>query len=69
MLHLNVTEVFEALLWVTEAVVLGEVGQLEDTVAVGGEGVQMRLCGLRHDGDLWKTTKLKNTRQTQTCDV
>lgn len=62
MLHLNVTEAFEALLWVTEAVVMGEVGQLDDAVAVGGDGARMRLCGLRHDGVLWRTTTLKKTQ-------
>lgn len=67
MLHLNATEAFEVLLWGTEAVVLGEVGQLDDTVAVGGDGVQMGLCGLRHAGVLWRPTKLKSTRQRQTC--
>lgn len=57
LLYLNITEVFELLLRVIEAVILGEVGQLDDTVAVGGEGVRMRLCGLRHVGALWRTTK------------
>lgn len=56
MLHLNVSEVSEALLWVAEAVVLGEVGQLDDAVAVGGEGGRVRLCRLRHVGVLLRTT-------------
>lgn len=40
-MRLNVTLVLEVLLWVTETEVLAEVGHLDDTVAVGGEGVQM----------------------------
>lgn len=62
MLYLNITEVFELLLWVPEAVFLGVVVQLDCTVAVGGEGVRMRLYGLSHVGAHWRMTKLKKKK-------
>lgn len=40
-MRLYVSLVLEVLLWATETEVLAEVGHLDDTVAVGGEGVQM----------------------------
>lgn len=61
MMHWNVTLVLEVLLWATEAEVLAEVGHLDDTVAVGGEGVQMGLCCLGHGGVPWRRTTLKKT--------
>lgn len=62
-MHLNVTLVLEVLLWATETEVLAEVGHLNDTVAVGGEGVQMGLCCLGHGGVPWRRTTLKNISQ------
>lgn len=62
----NVTLVLEDLLWATEAEVLAEVGHLDDTVAVGGEGVQMGLRCLGHGGVPWRTTTLKNISQART---
>lgn len=41
MMRLYVSLVLEVLLWATQTEVLAEVGHLDDTVAVGGEGVQM----------------------------
>lgn len=65
-MHWNVTLVLELLLWATEAEVLAEVGHLDDTVAVGGEGVQMGLCSLGHGGVPWRRTALKNISQART---
>lgn len=59
-MHWNVTLVLEVLLWATEAEVLAEVGHLDDTAAVGGDGVRMGLCCLGHGGVPWRRTTLKH---------